>query len=59
MRRTYRREDVKTPLEKLKSLPDAAFLREGASFDDLDRAAAAQSGLRAAKALNRARDELF
>ena len=60
VRRTYRREDVKTPLEKLKSLPDAAgFLREGASFDDLDRAAAAQSGLQAAKALNRARDELF
>ena len=60
VRRTYRREDVKTPLEKLKSLPDAAsFLREGVTFDDLDRAAAAQSDLQAAKALKRARDELF
>ena len=33
VRRTYRRADVLTPLEKLKSLPDAAgFLREGARF---------------------------
>ena len=60
VRRTYRRQDVLTPLEKLKALPDAArFLREGASFDDLDRAASAHSDLQAAKALNRARDELF
>ena len=60
VRRTYRQPDVATPLAKLESLPDAAaFLRRGASFDDLDRAAAAQSGLQAAKALKRARDELF
>ena len=60
VRRTYRRKDVLTPLEKLKSLPDAArFLRENASFDALDRAAAAQTDLQAAKSLNRARDELF
>ena len=49
-----------TPLEKLKSLPGAAsFLREGAGFADLDRAAAAQTDMQAAKSLNRARDELF
>ena len=60
VRRTYRRHDVLTPLDKLKALPDAArFLRQGVRFDDLDRAAAAHSDLQAAKALNRARDELF
>ena len=60
VRRVYRQQDVATPLEKLRSLPDAArFLRAGVGFDDLDRAASAQSDLQAAKALNRARDELF
>ena len=60
VRRTCRREDVATPLAKLKSLPDAArFLRDGATFDALDRAAAASTGVQAAEALNRARDELF
>ena len=60
VRRTYRRQDVLTPLDKLKSLPHAArFLRQGVRFDDLDRAAAAHSDLEAAKALNHARDELF
>ena len=60
VRRTYRQQDVLTPLEKLKSLPDAAsFLRHGVGFDDLDRAAAAQSGLQAARTLQRARDALF
>ena len=39
--------------------PAARFLRQGVRFDDLDRAAAAHSDLQAAKALNRARDELF
>ena len=56
VRRTCRREDVLTPLEKLKSLPGAAsFLKEGAGFDALDRAAAAQTDMQAAKSLNRAR----
>ncbi len=60
VRRTYRAQDVRTPLEKLKSLPDAAsFLKEGTTFDALDRAAAAQSDLQAAKTLNRARNALF
>ena len=60
VRRTYRRDNVLTPLEKLKSLPNAAsFLKGGARFDDLDRADAAQTDMQAAKSLNRARDELF
>ncbi len=46
VRRTCRRQDVLTPLAKLKPLPGAArFLRQGVRFDDLDRAAAAQSDL--------------
>ena len=53
-------EDVKTPLAKVKSLPDAAsFLKDGATFDALDRAAASRTGLQAAEALDRARGELF
>ena len=60
VRRIYRQQDVRTPLDKLRSLPDAAsFLRDGVTFDDLDRAASAQSDLQAAKALKRARDGLF
>ena len=60
VRRIYRQEDVATPLARLKSLPDAArFLKSGESFDDLDRRAAARTGLQAANDLNRARDELF
>lgn len=38
-----------TPLAPLKSRPDAAgFLTDGASFDDLERMAAARTGLQAA-----------
>ena len=60
VRRTYRQQDVATPLAKLKSLPDAAsFLREGVTFDDLDQTASSRTGVQAAEALNRARDGLF
>ncbi len=60
VRRIHPKQEVATPLAKLKSLPDAAsFLRDGATFDALDRAATAQTGLQAAEALDRARDELF
>ena len=39
VRRTCRRQDVLTPLAKLKSLPGARpLLRQGVRFDDLDRA---------------------
>ena len=59
-RRRYRDEDVATPYEKLKSLPNAAGrLRDGVTFEQLDAMALAQSDLEAAQAVNAARDELF
>ena len=60
VRRKYLREDVKTPYEKLRSLPGAAgFLKEDLTFEALDRIAGARSDLQAAQALNAARVELF
>ena len=60
VRRRYRRQDVATPYEKLKSLPDAArFLKPGVTFADLDEIAYAMSDLAANRRANRARDELF
>ena len=60
LRRRYRREDVATPYEKLKSLPDAErFLKPGVTFAELDEVAHAMSDLEANRRANRARDELF
>ncbi len=60
VRRKYRREDVATPYEKLKSLPDAqCHLNDGASFDELDRIAYAVSDLDAVRRVNDARRDLF
>ena len=60
VRRRYRRRDVATPYEKLKSLPDAErFLKPGTTFADLDEVAHAMSDLEANRRANRARDELF
>ena len=60
VRRRYRRQDVATPYEKLKSLPDAArFLKPGTTFAALDPVAHAMSDLDANRRANRARDELF
>ena len=60
VRRRYRREDVATPYEKLKSLPDAErFLKPGTTFAKLDEIAYAMSDLEANRRANRARDELF
>ncbi len=60
MRRHYRRPDVMTPYEKLKSLPDAErYLRPGVTFDALDRLAHAMTDLEANVQANRARDALF
>ena len=59
VRRRYRRRDVATPYEKLKSLPDApGHLRDGVSFDRLDRVAHAMSDLDAVRRVNDARREL-
>ena len=60
VRRRYRREDVATPCEKLKSLPGAErFLKPGTTFAELDETAYAMSDLEANRRANRARDELF
>ena len=59
-RKQYRRQDIMTPYEKLKSLPGAAAcLREGIDFAQLDVQAHAMSDNAAAQRLNEARDELF
>ena len=56
MRRKYRQQDVRTPYEKLKSLPDAkSHLKDNASFDELDRIAYATSDLDAVRRVNDAR----
>ena len=60
LRKRYRRQDLKTPYEKLKSLPDAAAcLKEGLDFAQLDAQAYQMSDNEAARRLNEARDELF
>ena len=60
VRKRYRDEDAMTPYGKLKSLPDAKqYLRTGIDFETLDAAAHATGDLQAAKALNRARADLF
>ena len=60
IRKRYRDQDLATPYEKLKSLPDAArFLKAGVTFERLDIVACAQSDLDAALAVNAAREELF
>ena len=56
----YRRRDVATPCEKLKSWPDAErFLKPGVTFADLDKVAYAMSDLDANRRANHARDEWF
>ena len=60
VRRYYRREDVMTPYEKLKSLPYAEqYLRPGLTFAALDKLAHATTDLEANLQANRARDALF
>jgi transposase InsO family protein len=60
IRKRYRLKDMRTPYEKLKSLPDAAqFLKPGVTFATLDAQAAAMSDNEAARRLNEARGKLF
>ncbi len=60
IKKRYRQQDVATPYEKLKSLPDADnFLRDDVTFEQLDRVASATSGLQAAKTVREARRDLF
>ena len=56
----YKQTDMKTPYEKLKSLPDAQqFLKPEISFDDMDEIAMKQSDLDAWKQLQKAKTKLF
>ena len=60
VRNLYRRQDLMTPYEKLKSLPGAeACLRPGIDFASLEVQARARSDNEAARRLNEARDNLF
>jgi len=59
-RRQYRYEDMNTPYEKLKSLPNAAqYLKPGIHFDDLDLIAHAMTDSQAAEQINHERKALF
>ena len=59
-RRRYRYQDMNTPYEKLKSLPNAAcYLTPGLAFEDLDQIALAMTDNQAAELLNRERKKLF
>ena len=60
IRKRYRYEDMKTPYEKLRSLPKAeGFLKPGMSLESLDAIAAECSDNEAAQRLNKARTKLF
>ncbi len=59
-RKCYRYEQMMTPYEKLKSLPDAhQFLKPGLSFQSMDDIAYAISDNEAAQRLQQARQQLF
>lgn len=59
-RKKYRYEDMMTPYEKFKSLPEARqYLKDGITLEQLDAQAAKMSDNAAALALNNARKKLF
>ena len=59
-RKTYPYEQMMTPYEKLKSLPEAAsYLKPGITFQNLDAIAYAISDNEAAKQMNEAKQQLF
>ncbi len=60
LRKHYRYQDMMTPYEKLKSLPDASeYLTPGITFQALDAIANQYSDNDAARHLNQARADLF
>lgn len=60
IRKHYHYEQMMTPYEKLKSLPNAAqYLRQGTSFEEMDAIAYAISDNDAAQRLTQAKAELF
>lgn len=59
-RKKYRYEDMMTPYEKFKSIPEASkYLKDGIALEQLDAQAAKMSDNDAASALNSARKKLF
>jgi len=59
-RKRYRQQDMKTPYEKLRSLPEAeSYLRDGISFEQLDRLATKHSDFEAWEQMQQARGQLF
>ena len=59
-RKRYRYQDMKTPYEKFKSLPNASdYLKPTVTFEQLDAQAAKMSDNDAALAMNNARKKLF
>jgi transposase InsO family protein len=59
-KKTYPYSSIRTPYEKLKSLPDASsYLVEDLNFNLLDELALALSDNQAAKRMNQAREKLF
>lgn len=60
VRKKYRYQDMMTPYEKLKSLPNAQdYLKPGITFEPLDATAGEYSDNEAARRLNQARATLF
>lgn len=60
VRKRYRYDQMMTPYDKLKSLPDARqYLKPGTTFEQLDAIAYAISDNEAARRLNQAKAELF
>ena len=60
IRKKYRYEDMKTPYEKLKSLPqNESYLKPGLTFETLDKIAYRQSDNEAGIELQKARQKLF
>ena len=60
VRKKYPQECYKTPYEKLKSLPDAKkYLKEGVSFEELDKIAMRCTDNEMAEKVQAARSELF
>ena len=60
IRKHYPYDEISTPYEKLKSLPNAArYLKDGIDFEQLDAIAYRVSDNEAVQHLNKARDKLF
>ena len=59
-RKTYPQDEIKTPYEKLKSIPGAAsYLHPGITFEDLDKEAIKQDDEESAIAMNKAKNDLL